>query len=534
MPEQLRTAWDNLDARQRLTLAIAAAVTLAGLILVAVWSARPEYRVLYSGLSSEDAGAVVEELRSEKVPYRLARGGTSVEVPEGTLYETRLSMAGKGLPSGAGGGGFELFDKNSLPGTDFDNWVLWQRALQGELARTISALDEVGSARVHLNLPRESLYDDPVPPSASVLLDLRPTGGLGDRQVRGIAYMVSSAVEKLKPENVTICDTFGNVLYGSGGGADGPDTAFATAKAYSEALTRRLQSMLDAMFGTHYTIVRAQVDVNMDAEETNEEQVEPVGEGPNSLISREHTSEEIYNSNGAGEGGTTGVPSNVMGAERAAGQDGNGAYQAKEETREYEVSKRVVRRTNKPGKIMRISVAAVVDESLAAQGIDRVRDVLQAAAGVDLSRGDSIVVRPLKLRSAELAAEEEKDAKLAQVAQQRQDTVNNLLRKGVPIVVIVILLAVLLRTAGAMRRTQPASEQEQQVWAEGDMDMGEMEMGGEATEEYGEDYDGGPFMVPPDEREEEILVEELRRIAREQPEVLAEELRNLVNGADDR
>ena len=94
MPEQLRTAWDNLDTRQRLTLAIAAVVTIAGLVMVAVWSARPEYRVLYSGLSSEDAGAVVEELRAEKVPYRLARGGTSVEVPESTLYETRLTMAG--------------------------------------------------------------------------------------------------------------------------------------------------------------------------------------------------------------------------------------------------------------------------------------------------------------------------------------------------------------------------------------------------------------------------------------------------------
>jgi len=356
--------------------------------------------------------------------------------------------------------------------------------------------------------------------------------------VRGIAHLVSSAVEKLAPENVTICDTFGNVLYGSGGGPDGPDSTFNTAKAYSEAMTRRLQSMLDAMFGMHNTIVRAQIDVNMDAEETNEEQMEPVAQGPEAMVSREHTSEETYNNGGAGRGATAGVPANVVGtAARAAGEDGNGAYQSKEQTREYEFSKRVVHRKNKPGKVTRVSVAAVVDEALAAQGIDRVRDVLQAAAGIDLTRGDSIVVRPMKLRSAELAQEEEKSAKLAQVAQQRQDTVNNILRKGMPIVVAIILLAVLLRTAGEMRRGQRAQQQQEpaaQGWDESEMMMADASMGDGTEQEYAEDYDGGPFMVSQDERDEEMLVEELRRIAREQPEVLAEELRNLVNGADDR
>lgn len=522
--------------RQRLSLGIAVVVTIAGLVAVALWSSRPEYQVLYSGLSPDDAGAVVDELRAQKVPYRLTRGGDTIEVPTPSLYETRLSMAGKGLPSG-GGGGFELFDKNSLPGTDFDNWVLWQRALQGELARTISSIGEVKSARVHLNIPRDSLYEDPVPPSASVLLELAGNSTIGDKQVRGIAHLVSSAVEKLAPENVTICDTFGNVLYGSGGGPDGPDSTFNMAKAYSEATTRRLQSMLDAMFGMHNTIVRAQVEVNMDAEETDEEQMEPVIQGPQAMVSREQTSEETYNNGGAGRGATAGIPANIVGtAARAAGEDGNGAYQSKEQTREYEFSKRVVRRKNKPGKVTRVSVAAVVDEALAAQGIDRVRDVLQAAAGIDLTRGDSIVVRPMKLRSAELAQEEEKSAKLAQVAQQRQDTVNNILRRGVPIVVAIILLAVLLRTAGEMRRGQQGQQQEPaaQGWDEGEMMMADGSMGDGMEQEYTDDYDGGPFMVSQDERDEEILVEELRRIAREQPEVLAEELRNLVNGADDR
>lgn len=525
MLEQLRAAWSNLQPGRRWTVAATLAATVVALALVGYWSSRPSYSLLYGGLAPEDAAAVVEELRSGGVPYRLGARGGSVEVPTRVLYETRLRLASQGMPS-HGAVGFELFDRSSLPGTDFSNAVNLQRALQGELSRTIASVAEVRSARVHLSLPRESLYADPTPPSASVLLDLGNRGALRPEQIRGIAYLVASGVENLSHHNVTVVDALGNVLHGGGGDrVDLSDSALATARAFSEALSIRLQTMLDAMFGPYRTIVRAQAELDMDAEETSEEIVEPVPEELGSAVSRERTAEESYDGAAGEAGAVAGVPAAVMGREGGEAREREGSYRSTDQTREFEFSRRTSLRRRQPGRVTRLTVAAVVDESLAGLGVERVREVLAAAAGVDPMRGDTIVVRPMKLKAAELAEQEEKLAEVTRLAHERQAALDTIMHRGAPIVIMLLLLAIVARTAAGLRRAA-----------------------GGGHEDYGppegrpDDESAGPISVEAtreefsadrrEEEEERELTEELRKLARERPDVLAEELRNLVNSQD--
>lgn len=531
MLETLRAAWQRLSMRQRIALSAISGLCVLALGAVGMWSSRPAYSVLYSGLSAEDASAVVEELRAQKTPYRLGAGGGRIEVPTTALYETRLTLASKGLPS-RNNLGFELFDRSSLPGTDFSNAVNLQRALQGELARTICSLSQVRSARVHLSMPRETLYEAPTPPSASVMLDLGTAGSLKPEQVRGIVYLVASAVQNLRPADVTVVDSAGNILSGAGSGLDLSDTVFSTSKAYSEALTSRLQTMLDAMFGAHRTIVRAQAELNLDAEESSEERMEPAGTNQTPAVSKEHSTQETYNGGAASVGGASGVPARILGGGTTTGES-NGAYQSREETREYEFSKKTTTRRGRPGRVTRLTVAAVVDESLAGVGVDKVREVLQAAAGIDPARGDSIVVRPMKLKAAEEADQEEKQLAVAQVSQERRALLESMMRWGLPLTIVLILAAVLVRTAGELRRAMMPSESEHGPQLSDE----EPALAETQTHEEMAAHLAAAAEVP--ETEEYAIgeqarkaLEELQRIAREQPDLLAEELRSLVSGPE--
>lgn len=526
MFDQLHAAWDNLQPRQRGILVTSAVATLLGLAVVGYWSSRPDYSVLYSGLSQEDASVIVDELRSDKVPYRLGPDGRAILVPTSILYETRLDMAGKGMPKGSSIG-FEVFDRSGLPGTDFSNNVNLQRALQGELSRTISSLEEIQAARVHLSLPKESLYEEPTPGTASVLLDLGPNGQLQPGQVRGIAYLVSSAVDGLDYRNVTIVDSAGHMLHGASADGTGlPESSLETAKSFSEALTRRLQTMLDAMLGPSMSIVRVQAELNMDTEETDQEKVEPLQDQAGKAVVREHTSEETYDATASPRGGgAAGVASSLASGAGAAGSEQSGNYVSKEQTREYEFSRTKTLRKRLPGQITRLSVAAVIDESLPAQAAMRVQDVLSAAAGIARDRGDTVVVERMKLQAAETAQENAKEMETAQKTESRQRIVSLLIKQGLPATVALVLVAVAIRALLEFRRS--ASEESEHL---------EPIPG-----------DGSPLSLPEGlpappsleqlaaqqaKAEEERLLRELQRVARERPEVLARELRAWMQGDD--
>ena len=210
--DQFKTAWQRFSPLQKAIVAVVPVLLVAGLVALLFVTAQPRYRTLYANLSAKDAGMLVEKLKEGQVPYRIAGDGKALEVPEEKLYETRLSLASQSLPIG-GGVGFEVFDKSNFGVTDFTQQINYQRALEGELSRTISHLSEVQQARVHLVMPKPELYSaKEKPASASVVLDLRENSQLKAEQVRGIVFLVSASVEGLDPKNVTLLDQRGRVL----------------------------------------------------------------------------------------------------------------------------------------------------------------------------------------------------------------------------------------------------------------------------------------------------------------------------------
>src|SRR5689334_22977313 len=209
---QLRDFFLALPPARRMTFLALTVGVLVGTGALAWWVQQPQYRVLYSGLGASDAGAVIEYLKSEKIPYRVGDNGGNIEVAAGRLYETRMALAGRGIPQG-GGVGFEIFDKQTLGMTDFVQRLNYQRALQGELARSIGELAAVEAARVHLALPERSLFvAEERHASASVVVKLRPGRVLSEFQIAGIVHLVASSVEGLKPADVTVVDINGQVL----------------------------------------------------------------------------------------------------------------------------------------------------------------------------------------------------------------------------------------------------------------------------------------------------------------------------------
>lgn len=210
--ELFKQVWGGLGLTGRALTVLVGGGALTALLWMVFSTHRPDMTTLFSQLNPSDAGAIVDELKSGKVSYRVVDGGTRILVPSAVVHEIRLHLATRGLPQG-GGVGFEIFDRTTLGTTDFVQRLNYQRALQGELARTIGQLKEVTAARVHLALPQPSVFtEQEKPATASVVLNLRPGARLTPEQVRGIVHLVSSSVEGLNADRITVVDTSGKLI----------------------------------------------------------------------------------------------------------------------------------------------------------------------------------------------------------------------------------------------------------------------------------------------------------------------------------
>ena len=209
---QLKKLLGSLSWRQRISIALTVVMVIGSLVAFTGWRRERDFRPLYTGLSPEDAGALVQRLRESGVDYRLSENGTAVLVPSARVAETRLQMAAAGLPR-SGRVGFELFDKTNFGITEFAEHINYRRALEGELERSVMALAEVQQARVHVTFPKESVFlEARQPAKASVMVRLRPGAHLAPANVVAVAHLVASAVEGLAPEAVSVLDMNGNLL----------------------------------------------------------------------------------------------------------------------------------------------------------------------------------------------------------------------------------------------------------------------------------------------------------------------------------
>lgn len=403
------------NPRLPLILAVAFAVAvIAGLIL---WSRAPDYRVLYSNLSDSDGGAILTALQQANVPYKFAEAGGAILVPADQVRETRLRLAAQGLPKG-GSVGFELMDNQKFGISEFAEQVNYQRALEGELERTIEAINAVHHARVHLAIPKPSVFvREQEAPSASVLVELYPGRVLDPGQVQAVTRMVASGVPGMPAKNVTIVDQDGNLL-------TQPDTASgldASQLKYKQQVELNTQKRIDAilapLFGSGNAHSQVSADIDFSQTEQTSESYAPnanAGQPQQAAIrSQQNTSDTQL-----AQGGASGVPgalSNtppqpasapiVASAGAGAGAGGTPISDHKDSTVNYELDK-TVRHTALPmGGLKRLSAAIVVNyqpvtdakghttmQPLSAPKLAEIEQLVKDAMGFDAARGDTVNV----------------------------------------------------------------------------------------------------------------------------------------------
>jgi flagellar M-ring protein FliF len=408
--DQLRKLFTSLSMRQRLTVGAVSLLVLAGLSLFVKWNKDRDFKPLYSELSAEDAGAIVAKLREGGIDYRLSESNSTVLVPSRNVAELRLQMATAGIPK-SGRIGYELFDRTNLGTTDFTEQVNYHRAVEGELERSVMALSAVEQARVHITFPKESVFaDERQPAKASVMVKLKPGARLSDQNAAALTQLVSSAVEGLSPDSVSVMDMRGDLLIRPKKPGDGsePSDAILEYKAKLERETlAKINSVLDSLLGS--AKYRAAVDIDCDL--TSGEQSEEAFDPSHSVITSSQRSEEGTVGHDAA-GGIPGTQSNLpRPAVRPPTQAGRGLARRSENIA-YETS-RTVRRMRLPqGIIRRMSVSVLVDQDLRWQmagkgkgahpqriidppSTDRlkaIQAVVAAAAGINTNRGDQLTV----------------------------------------------------------------------------------------------------------------------------------------------
>lgn len=397
----------------------AAVLSIAMVVLAVTWSQREDYQVLFSNLSEADAGQVVQKLKDLKVPYRVEAGG--VQVPSGSVYDTRLQLAAQGLPQG-GGVGFELFDKTTFGTTEFVQKLNYKRALQGELARTVMALGEVEQCRVHLAIPEKKLFvreGGTERPSASVLVKLRTGRSLSPAQVDGIIHLVGSSVEGLTPQDVTVVDNKGTVLTKGSADPSGLSTAqFDHQSGFARELEAKIVGILEPVAGRGKVRAKVTAALDFSRNETTEEKYDPEGQ----VVRSEQKSTE--KSGAGGSGGVPGVASNLPGRTAAAAALAQAQSDRQSQTVNYEITKVTTRTVNSPGSIKRLSAAVLVDGTYVAQQgskelkytarsedeIRRYEELVREAIGYTKERGDEvrIVNMPFEIAKEEQMPEEKK------------------------------------------------------------------------------------------------------------------------------
>ncbi|OGR28017.1 MAG: flagellar M-ring protein FliF [Desulfobacterales bacterium RIFOXYA12_FULL_46_15] len=363
--EKILATLRGMALSRKIALGLFAMAMVAGFTTMFIWANKTEFKVAFSGLTKEDAALVVEKLKESNTPHRLTGDGTTIMVPEAVVYDVRLTMAKDGIPKG-GHVGFEIFDKTEFGTTDFVQNINKTRAIQGELARTITAFDEVKTARVMIVMPKDSVFVEEVKkPSASILLELN--SDLEKEKVTAIAHLVASAIQDLTPKMVTIVDTAGRILFEGKSEEEQAkinaenlaDAQYQHKIRYEENLTKRIQSMLERIVGKDKAIVRVTSEMDFSQDDMNEEIFDPFERGGEFVRSRKNRAEKLVTK--PEEIPTPSTVNPIVEDENLQGKANNELANKSDDTFNYEISKRV-REVKKPMAVLkRLSVAAVVD-----------------------------------------------------------------------------------------------------------------------------------------------------------------------------
>lgn len=530
MPAQVQAAVDRLTGAvkqfslaQRTLAIIGVAVLVLGAFALSTWLSRPTLSPLFTGLSGADASAVVDQLTADGVQYQLADGGSTVLVPEKSLYDQRIKLAAAGLPTNADGGGYSLLDEMPMTSSEFQQQTTYQRALEGELARTIGAIDGVESATVKLALPEDSVFvSEKADPTASVFVRTRPGTSLSVDQVQAIVHLVSAGIDGMKPTDVAVVDSTGEVLSAVGTGTTG-GLGGQQASDYEARVAASVQALLDRVVGPGKSAVTVTAEVDQSQTDRTTEEFAATPDTPPLASS---TTTETYE--GGAASGAAGVlgPDNIQ-VPGGDGADGSGSYESTTEDRTNAVNKTTERVQQGPGAIERQSVAVVLDEKAAAPiDLAELRDTIAAAAGIDAERGDTVAVQavPFDTTQAEAAGEALAAADAAAKAAEQRSLIQ---QAAIGAVVLALLLAVAIgmtrrsrkarRTAIDLGALQPVLDDDTRLALEG------------LPEDALPELPAGPLPTEPDPVSRKRA--EISALADEQPQEVADLLRGWLGTA---
>jgi len=415
----------QLRANPRLPLVVGASFAVAVLAALWMWSRQPDYGVLYSNLSDRDGGAIIASLQQMNIPYKFSGGGGALLVDAGKVPEARLRLAAQGLPKG-GTVGFELMDNQKFGTSQFAEQINYQRALEGELARSINSISAVESARVHLALPKPSLFvRDQKKPSASVVLSLHRGRTLDEGQISAIVHLISSSVAELSAKSITVVDQAGNLLSAANSGTRGLDVSqLKYAQEIEQGYIRRIEAILQPLMGTANVHAQVAAEIDFSVVENTDEKYHP-NQTPGSAAIRSQQSSDSSQSGASPPGGVPGALSNQPPANPVAplalpGASAPGQAQPapaaaaaaaapgtlrKDGTTNYELDRSIRHVQQGAGGIRRLSVAVVVNyrgtvdaqgkraaKALTTTELEQVNNLVKEAMGFSAERGDSLNV----------------------------------------------------------------------------------------------------------------------------------------------
>jgi flagellar M-ring protein FliF len=399
----------SLTNGQKLSVVAVILAIAGGIYWFVNWSAERDFKPLYSGVATDDAGSVLAKLKESGVEYRVTDGGSTILVHSAKVAETRLQLAAQGLPK-SGRIGFELFDKTNFGVTDFTEQVNYHRALEGELERSVTALSEVESARVHLTFPKKSIFaENREEAKASVMVRLRGAAHLSPQNVLAITHLVASAVEGLKPESVSLLDMQGNLLSRprkslSDDGQEISDAALDYRQRVEKDLLAKVNSTLEPILGADKFRTAASVECDFTGGEQSEETFDP----NKSVMVTSQKTEDV--SGGTAVGGVPGSASNLP-RPPARAQSGSTGVTRRTENITYQ-SSRLVRRIHLPqGTVKKMSVSVLLDHAVRWEGsgakvrriveppspekLKVIRDLVAGIIGLQAERGDQLIVESL-------------------------------------------------------------------------------------------------------------------------------------------
>jgi flagellar M-ring protein FliF len=408
--KQLADFWASLPTLKRVALVAVTSIVLISVLALSVLGSRVTYGTLYSELSTEDAAAIVEKLKTAQIPHRLEAGGAAILVPEERIPALRLELAASGLPQG-GKVGFEIFDRSRIGATEFEQQVNLRRALEGELSRSVMSVNGVKAARVHLVLPERRLFAArEESASASVVIKLENSHNFGRREVAAIVHLVAAAVPTLSKERVSVVSTEGVTLHrpnsDASGGGDLADLQAEQARIMASQIESEAQAQLERVLGPGNADVRVNLLLDASARERTEELYEPT----KTALRSEQKVEEGAAIGEAGVAGVPGAKTNLPDAqdegpvaEAAPAQTGGGGVRS--QTRNWEIQKITQKTTTPPGDIRRLSVAVLLNGRYEKKGeklafvplppeeVKSLEEVVKRAVGYNPERGDTVTVQ---------------------------------------------------------------------------------------------------------------------------------------------